>query len=87
MTDNRITCWNLNTIALNAYGLDPVVEIACEMCANPEITMVADHTRFDQDQFTNWIMNQQYNIEEIYNLMHKLALDGFIKEGIYKLVI
>jgi hypothetical protein len=87
MIDKKITCWELNDIALDVYGLDPVVEIACEMCINTEITIVADGKRFSQDMFTNWLMNQQYTTEEIFNLMNKLALDGFISEGIYKLVI
>ena len=74
---------DLSELIQDIYGINPQIEASLELGHDDNFQIDADGDEFNEEEWNDYIIKQEYERDEIYNLMHKLCLDGHIVKGVY----
>lgn len=78
-----VECGDLSDLIIKLYGKNPEIEASLELGHDDIFEIEAKASEFDENEFNKWLQKRSYSRREIYMLMHKLAFDGHIEDGLY----
>lgn len=78
-----VECGDLSDLIRKLYGQDPEIEASLELGHDDIFEIEAKSSEFNENEFNNWKQRRSFSRSEIYMLMHKLAFDGHIEDGLY----